>query len=93
MSKLFDLKGNGTNVRTEILAGVTTFATMAYILVVQAVLSVVLLEVPEEFRIKYHLSLSHNKLDEDIAFSQGLGVNLEYFLGKIGSSHICKVCG
>jgi AGZA family xanthine/uracil permease-like MFS transporter len=36
MSKLFDLKGNGTNVRTEILAGVTTFATMAYILVVQA---------------------------------------------------------
>lgn len=36
MNKLFDLKGNGTNVRTEILAGVTTFATMAYILVVQA---------------------------------------------------------
>ena len=36
MRKLFDLKGNGTNVRTEILAGVTTFATMAYILVVQA---------------------------------------------------------
>ena len=36
MTKLFDLKGNGTTVRTEILAGVTTFATMAYILVVQA---------------------------------------------------------
>lgn len=36
MSKLFDLKASGTNVRTEILAGVTTFATMAYILVVQA---------------------------------------------------------
>lgn len=36
MSKLFDLKGSGSNVRTEILAGVTTFATMAYILVVQA---------------------------------------------------------
>ena len=36
MNKLFDLKGNGTNVRTEILAGVTTSATMAYILVVQA---------------------------------------------------------
>ena len=36
MNKLFDLKASGTNVRTEILAGVTTFATMAYILVVQA---------------------------------------------------------
>ncbi len=36
MSKMFDLKANGTNVRTEILAGVTTFATMAYILIVQS---------------------------------------------------------
>lgn len=36
MKKLFDLKASGTNVRTEILAGVTTFATMAYILIVQA---------------------------------------------------------
>lgn len=36
MSKFFDLKASNTNVRTEILAGVTTFATMAYILVVQA---------------------------------------------------------
>ena len=36
MKNLFDLKASGTNVRTEILAGVTTFATMAYILVVQA---------------------------------------------------------
>lgn len=30
--KLFKLKENGTNVRTEIIAGVTTFMTMAYIL-------------------------------------------------------------
>lgn len=30
--KLFKLKDNGTNVRTEIIAGVTTFMTMAYIL-------------------------------------------------------------
>lgn len=32
----FHLSESGTNVRTEILAGVTTFATMAYILIVQA---------------------------------------------------------
>ncbi len=32
MEKLFKLKENGTNVRTELLAGLTTFMTMAYIL-------------------------------------------------------------
>ena len=32
MEKLFKLKGNGTTVRTELLAGLTTFMTMAYII-------------------------------------------------------------
>ncbi len=32
MKKLFKLKENGTTVRTEIIAGLTTFMTMAYIL-------------------------------------------------------------
>ncbi|MDP4098327.1 NCS2 family permease [Paenibacillus sp. P96] len=34
MDRFFKLKENGTNVRTEIIAGITTFMTMAYILVV-----------------------------------------------------------
>ena len=34
MEKLFKLKENGTNVRTEVVAGITTFMTMAYILAV-----------------------------------------------------------
>ena len=34
LEKLFQLKAHNTNVRTEILAGVTTFLTMAYILFV-----------------------------------------------------------
>ena len=34
LEKLFKLKENGTNVRTEIVAGVTTFLAMAYILAV-----------------------------------------------------------
>lgn len=34
MERLFKLKEHGTNVRTEIIAGFTTFMTMAYILVV-----------------------------------------------------------
>lgn len=34
MDRLFKLKENGTNVRTEIMAGLTTFMTMAYILAV-----------------------------------------------------------
>ena len=36
--KLFKLKENGTNVRTEILAGITTFLTMAYILAVNPII-------------------------------------------------------
>lgn len=32
MEKLFKLKANGTNVRTEIVAGLSTFMTMAYII-------------------------------------------------------------
>ncbi|MBD7911720.1 solute carrier family 23 protein [Clostridium cibarium] len=34
LEKIFHLKKNNTNVKTEILAGITTFFTMAYILVV-----------------------------------------------------------
>ncbi|MEX1377909.1 MAG: NCS2 family permease [Eubacteriales bacterium] len=34
MEKLFKLKANNTNVKTEILAGITTFLAMAYILAV-----------------------------------------------------------
>ncbi len=34
MEKFFSLKQNGTTVRTEVLAGITTFMTMAYILAV-----------------------------------------------------------
>ncbi|MCG8479065.1 MAG: NCS2 family permease, partial [Spirochaetales bacterium] len=35
MERYFQLKAHGTNVRTEVVAGVTTFLTMAYILIVQ----------------------------------------------------------
>lgn len=34
MEKLFRLRENGTNVRTELIAGLTTFVTMAYIIFV-----------------------------------------------------------
>ncbi|HUK82354.1 MAG TPA: NCS2 family permease [Verrucomicrobiae bacterium] len=40
LEKLFGLRAHGTNVRTEFLGGVTTFVTMAYIIVVNpAILS------------------------------------------------------
>ena len=32
MEKLFKLQENGTTVKTELLAGLTTFMTMAYII-------------------------------------------------------------
>lgn len=34
LEKIFKLKQNNTNVKTEIAAGITTFMTMAYILAV-----------------------------------------------------------
>ena len=33
-NKLFDLKARGTNVRTEVIAGFTTFLAMSYIIFV-----------------------------------------------------------
>jgi AGZA family xanthine/uracil permease-like MFS transporter len=36
MEKFFKLKERGTNVRTEVVAGITTFMTMAYILMVNS---------------------------------------------------------
>src|SRR5580658_3829484 len=33
-TRIFDLEGHGTTVRTELIAGLTTFLTMAYIVVV-----------------------------------------------------------
>jgi AGZA family xanthine/uracil permease-like MFS transporter len=34
LDNIFKLKENGTNIRTEIMAGITTFMTMAYIIIV-----------------------------------------------------------
>jgi len=34
LDRIFNLRANGTNVRTEVVAGVVTFVTMAYIIVV-----------------------------------------------------------
>ena len=46
LQRLFHLKEHGTNVRTEVLAGLTTFLTMAYIIFLQpAILSGRLFEV------------------------------------------------
>jgi len=40
LDKIFRLKKHGTNVKTEVLAGITTFLTMAYIIIVNpAILS------------------------------------------------------
>ncbi|MDP9740251.1 UNVERIFIED_ORG: AGZA family xanthine/uracil permease-like MFS transporter [Bacillus sp. B2I3] len=38
MEKFFSLKENGTDIRTEVMAGVTTFLTMVYILIVNPAL-------------------------------------------------------
>jgi adenine/guanine/hypoxanthine permease len=38
LQRLFDLRGHGTTVRTEVFAGLTTFLTMAYIVAVNPVI-------------------------------------------------------
>ena len=38
LERYFNLKENGTDVKTEVLAGITTFMTMAYILIVNPVM-------------------------------------------------------
>ena len=38
LSRYFDLEGHGTSVRTELFAGLTTFLTMAYIVVINPVI-------------------------------------------------------
>jgi adenine/guanine/hypoxanthine permease len=38
LERLFSLAAHGTSVRTEVLAGLTTFLTMAYIVVVNPVI-------------------------------------------------------
>ena len=38
MNNFFKLKENGTNVKTELMAGLTTFLTMSYILFVNIII-------------------------------------------------------
>lgn len=40
MDKFFHLKENGTTVRTEVIAGITSFMTMAYIIALNPLLKV-----------------------------------------------------
>lgn len=48
--KYFKLKQNGTNIRTEVIAGITTFLTMAYILAVNpSILSATGMDAPALF--------------------------------------------
>lgn len=53
LEKLFKLSENHTDVKTEILAGITTFMTMAYILAVNPSI----LSAPEWTRALYSLPL------------------------------------
>ena len=57
MERIFHLKENGTTVKTEILAGLTTFMTMAYIIALnpQSAHRLPDRDAPVERRISRHL--------------------------------------
>lgn len=79
--KIFKLKQNGTNIKTEVIAGITTFMTMAYILAVNpSILSdagmdptaVLLATAIASFIATWLMGLSANK---PFALSAGMGLN------------------
>ena len=64
LERLFKLRENGTTVRTEILAGVTTFLTIAYIMFVQpAVLSGTMFGKPTVRELEQPTALNRDVVD------------------------------
>lgn len=58
LEKIFKLSENKSNVRTEIIAGATTFMTMAYIIFVNpAILQMAIPEADIDFRKQFFLSI------------------------------------
>ena len=50
LENIFKLKENGTSVKTELLAGLATFLTMAYIIVVNPAILLSLIHISEPTR-------------------------------------------
>ena len=81
LEKVFKLKQNGTNVKTELVAGITTFMTMAYILAVNPSIlgdagmdatAVLLATAISSFIATVMMGLTANK---PFALSAGMGLN------------------
>jgi AGZA family xanthine/uracil permease-like MFS transporter len=90
MEKFFSLKENGTDVRTEVMAGVTTFLTMVYILIVNpALLSSIGIPFEQVFMATVISSVIGTLImglvaKYPIAIAPGMGLNA-YFASVVGA--------
>ncbi|AOH55585.1 NCS2 family permease [Peribacillus muralis] len=90
MEKFFSLKENGTDVRTEVMAGVTTFLTMVYILIVNpALLSSIGIPFEQVFMATVISAVIGTLLmglvaKYPIAIAPGMGLNA-YFASVVGA--------
>lgn len=90
MERFFSLKENGTSVRTEVMAGVTTFLTMVYILIVNpALLSSIGIPFEQVFMATVISSVIGTLImglvaKYPIAIAPGMGLNA-YFASVVGA--------
>lgn len=90
MEKFFSLKENGTDVRTEVMAGVTTFLTMVYILIVNpALLSSIGIPFEQVFMATVISAVMGTLImglvaKYPIAIAPGMGLNA-YFASVVGA--------
>ncbi|KWW11499.1 MULTISPECIES: NCS2 family permease [Peribacillus] len=90
MEKFFSLKENGTDIRTEVMAGVTTFLTMVYILIVNpALLSSIGIPFEQVFMATVISAVIGTLLmglvaKYPIAIAPGMGLNA-YFASVVGA--------
>ncbi|WP_028781858.1 NCS2 family permease [Thalassobacillus devorans] len=93
MSRIFRLQENNTNVRTELMAGVTTFLTMVYIIVVNpAVLSAAGVPFEQVFMATVISALVGTLImafaaNYPIAIAPGMGLNA-YFASVVASQGV-----
>jgi adenine/guanine/hypoxanthine permease len=90
LERIFKLSGNGTNVRTEVVAGVTTFLTMAYIIFVNpAILSAAKMPFGAVFvatcvAAAIGCLLMAFLANYPIALAPGMGLNAYFAFGVVG---------
>ena len=90
----FDLEARGTNIRTEVVAGATTFLTMAYIVLVnpsilgQAGMPVAAVAAATCFAAAFASILMGFAANTPLALAPGMGLNAYFAFTVVGQMHV-----